>query len=49
MITASQGHTIIYYQNGIDLHTYTQCLPPPSAFIHEDLWRSLIGLDRVDL
>ena len=38
-----------YIQNRIDLHSYTQCLPPPSAFIHGDLWGSFIALDRADL
>ena len=38
-----------YIQNRIDLHKYRQCLPPPSAFIHGDLWGSFIVLDRGDL
>ena len=37
------GYT--YNQNRIDLQSYTQCLPPPSALIHGDLWGSFIVLD----
>ena len=40
----------MYYQNGIDLHPYTQCFPPPSAFIHGGLWGSfrLLHKGRID-
>ena len=47
MIIASTHYK--YIQNRIDLHSYTQCLPPPSEFIHGDLWGSFIVLDRGDL
>ena len=38
----------IYNQNKIDLPPYTQCLPPPSAFIHGDLWGSFIFSSKVN-
>ena len=36
----------MYNQNRIDLHPYIQCLPPPIAFIHGDLWGSFRVLDK---